>query len=148
MTGETETKAKRKHPVPWICWVWPIGGLVLLLISGLLFLLYSHRYDPPLLSPPADAEVKPLPPPDSADWGAVLMMACVGLFTGIAYWWLWYRLAIKRVLNRTTWHLGIGLILTGVAFLFFTNFLVPAIAFLVVLAVWAQGFTRQHFDKL
>jgi hypothetical protein len=121
--------------------VWPICGLLLLHGGGLLLWVFSHRYHPP-------ADIAEKYPSDSPDWNTFLFLGSIGVLSGIAYWWLWYRFAIKRALTRNTWNIGLGLILSGAAFFFLTGRPGSGIVFLVVLAVWAQGFTRQHFDKL
>ena len=89
-----------------------------------------------------------VPAPDDPLWQRVLALGSVEILTGLAYGWLWYRFAILRLLNRKTWNVGTGLILAGAALLYFTGWQWPALVFLLVLAIWGQGFTRQHFDKL
>jgi hypothetical protein len=147
-TEDRPATVKTKHPLPLVCWVWPILGIFLLLISSLCFWVYFHRADPP--GPPLDVTKPPPPPPppDDPQWNYLLLLACVGLFNGLACWWLGYCFGIKRAFTRQVWHIGIGLILTSAIFFFLTGWILASLVCVVVLAVWAQGFTRQHFDKL
>jgi hypothetical protein len=87
-------------------------------------------------------------PPENPAWNMFLLVGCVGVMTGLAFWWMWYRFTIQRAFTRITWDLGVGFLLTGIACLFFADWPAASIVLLVMLVVWAQGFTRQHFDKL
>lgn len=142
MEHESHSPVKRKHPLPWLCWLWPLGGICLVGFGVMILVGYSDRqnlwaHDSAKFPPPADPQ-----------WNFALLLGVTGIVAGLAYWWHWYRFAIRRALTRKTWHIGIGLILTGAAILFLAGLPVPGVVFLLVLAVWAQGFTRQHFDKL
>lgn len=142
---ETNHKpVKHKHPLPGMCWVWPIGGIFLLGIGAMVLAGYFDRHQIFL----AAKDTGNIPPPDDPQWNYALLLGAVGVIAGLAWWWLWYRFAIRRAFTRQTWHIGIGLILTGAAFCFLTRFPIAGMVYLLVLAIWAQGFTRQHFDKL
>lgn len=59
----------------------------------------------------------------------------------------WVLFACKRRLSRRTWHAGTGLILAGAALLFWISQFTTGVVYLLILAVWTQGHTRQFFDK-
>ncbi|HWB06195.1 MAG TPA: hypothetical protein VG796_24445 [Verrucomicrobiales bacterium] len=142
MEHESHPPVKRKHPLPWLCWLWPLGSVPLAFISVLLFWIYSRRHNPP-----SEVVAEKYPPDDPA-WNTFLVLGIIGVVTALGYLWFWYRFAIKRILTRSTWHIGLGLILTGAMFLFVTGWPIAGVVYLVILAVWAKGFTRGHFDKL
>ena len=119
----------------------------MLLIGGLWLWVYFHRFDPPL--PLVEGAKKPAVdplPPDDPRWNTFLVVACVGIFNGIASWVVWYRFAIQRTFTRAIWQMGIGIILTGAAFFFLTGWMMACMIALVVLALWVQRLTKQHFD--
>src|SRR5687768_9159665 len=93
---ETESPPRRPHPLPALCWMWPAGGLFLLMIGGLML---WFCIDPP---PAALADF----PKDHPRWKELMFIAGVGLVTGVAYGWFWYRFAVNRILTRNSWHVG------------------------------------------
>jgi hypothetical protein len=132
-----ELSPKRLHPLPGFCWMWPAGGFFLLLIGGLMLWF--------CIDPPEEALAEY--PRSNPRWKELIFIGSAGVITGGAYLWFWYRFAVKRVLTRNSWHVGVGLILTGAAFLLLTGWIITGVIYLLTLAIWAQGLTRKHFDE-
>jgi hypothetical protein len=138
MTNESPVPVKRLHPLPGLCWLWPLGGLFLLVLGAAILTAFLQRYD----SPPDEKF-----PPNDPRWRLLFVLGGLGVITGVVYLGFWYRFAVRQSLNRGTWHTGTGLILGGAAWLFCAGWFMSGVIFLLVLAVWTQGLTRQHFDK-
>ena len=81
-------------------------------------------------------------------WTEILVIGIAGVITGAAYWWFWHRFAVRKVMNRTTWHIGTGLIIAGGAWLLLNGWEITGIGYFLTLAVWTQGHTRQFFDRV
>lgn len=134
---EQKAASKRPHPLPGFCWMWPLGGMFIAGLGGLILYI--------CISPPADVAEKL--PPGHARWAELWFEGISGVVIAIAYGWFWHRFAVRKNLSRQTWHIGMGLILTGAAFLFINGWITTGFIYLLTLAVWAQGHTRQFFDK-
>jgi hypothetical protein len=132
-----EAPKPKLHPLPGFCWMWPVGSLLPALIGALLVTL--------CLNPPAD--MLETIPRGHRRWGYLWVLGFCGIALSIAYWWFWYRFAVKRELSGRVWHLGTGLILGGAAYLFVTAWYVSGCIYLLTLAVWTQGNTKQYFTR-
>jgi len=126
------------HPLPAFCWLWLLAALFLAIIGGLI--VFSCFF-------PSEELLEKLPR-DDPRWAVFWGFGIAGLLIGSACGWFWHRFAVKKVLTRKTWHIGTGLILLGAGFLILTSWVFTAICFLMTLAVWMQGHTRQFFDRV
>jgi hypothetical protein len=131
-----DVRTKPPHPLPVFCWIWPAGALLLVLLGGLIL---HFCFFPP---PKASEEF----PPDHPRWNELRAIGAAGVLTGAAWGWFAHRFAVKRRLTRALWNTGAGLILIAAAFLFLTGWILLACLHLVILAFWAHGETRRHFD--
>ncbi len=131
---EQEPKAlqKRLHPLPGFCWMWMLGAIHLGCVGALF--CYGALF----------------PDPDDEHL-IIIIFGAVGLvflLLAALYGIFWHRFAVRRRLTRRLWHVGIGLLLIGAIALFFVPFLSGSIIYLLTLPVWAQGHTRQFFDRV
>jgi len=127
---QARSEPKRPHPLPGFCWVWIAGIIHLAWI--VLGLAYGAQH-------PGEEWA-------GYEWRLWLM---AGVFAILAAGFanLWFHFAVKRKLSRKTWHTGTGLILGASAMLMLIQQFTAAVVYLLILAVWTQGHTRQFFDK-
>lgn len=126
---------KPLHPLPAWGWIWAIGGGLQILIGISLLIV--------LAMPPAGAQA-------SGRYMASIVLAALAalvLVNGGFHIWFWQRFVLQQRLCRSTWHIGIGLILLDSACFFFMGWPVTGVIALLVLANWTQGLTKQHFEK-
>jgi hypothetical protein len=123
-------KPKRPHPLPGFCWVW-IAGILHLSWLALAF-FYGAQH----------------PGEDWAglEWRLWTIAGVFSVFSG-GFASFWFQFAVRRRLSRKVWHAGTGLILGASAMQMLIQQFTTGVIYLLILAVWTQGHTRQFFDK-
>lgn len=134
---EPQQEKPKLHPLPGFCWMWPVGSLLPLFIGSVLVYLCAR---------PTEEILKQFPRGD-VRWLYMWLTAGCCIVLGIAYWWFWFRFAVRRQLSARTWHTGTALIIAAAVLLFFTGWITSGFIYLLVLAVWTQGNTKQIFSR-